>query len=67
MSRLSQSFVYDVMDQFYHTNGVDPWNTDQIPSFITSNAMVAEHYAKVIAGFVSDTQEQALKIACETK
>jgi len=52
--RLSDSSVYDTMDEFYGSMGQDSWNLDRVPSYVTTNSFISNKYAEVVAAFTSD-------------
>jgi len=45
---LSQSPLFTYQRRFYEESGLDAWQGGAVPSFITSNAFVAQRYADVI-------------------
>jgi SAM-dependent MidA family methyltransferase len=51
--RLSESCIWDTQKNYYLDKGVDAWS-ESVPFYITSNAFIANQYAKVIACFISD-------------
>jgi tetratricopeptide (TPR) repeat protein len=51
---LSQSLIWRLQRDFYAQRGLKAWTEDIIPSYITNNPFIAEIYAEVVAGFVSD-------------
>lgn len=52
--RFSESIMWELMMQFYSSNGKDAWGKDIVPSFITSNCYIAKSYARLIAGYIQD-------------
>src|SRR5690348_8291126 len=50
----SQSIIWRLQRDFYAKHGLNAWTEDLVPSYITSNPMIAEIYAAVVAGFLSD-------------
>lgn len=51
--RLSQSCIWDIQKNYYVDKGIDAWS-ESVPFYITSNAFIANQYAKVIVSFISD-------------
>lgn len=49
-----RSMLWDLMLRFYSMKGTDAWLEGVVPHFITSNAFIAERYAKIIHGYLSD-------------
>ena len=50
---LSQSLLWQTQREYYQALGVEAWAT-QVPSFVTSNPFIAEHYAQLITFFIRD-------------
>lgn len=55
--RLSDSLLWSMQEQFYREAGIDAWK-NQVPSFITNSAYIAEAYAEMVLAFVQDYFEQ---------
>src|SRR6185437_8776673 len=53
----SQSIIWRLQRDFYAKHGLKAWAEDLVPSYITSNPLIAEIYAAVVAGFLSDCVE----------
>ena len=51
---LSQSVLWQQMRNFYEIKGVEAWSKGIVPSFITSNAFIAQAYAKTIYACIDD-------------
>jgi hypothetical protein len=51
---LSQSLIWRLQREFYVQRGLKAWTEDLVPSYITNNPFIAEIYAEIVAGFVSD-------------
>src|SRR5712671_1064281 len=51
---LSQSLIWRLQRDFYAQRGLKAWTEDMVPSYITNNPFIAEIYAQIVAGFVSD-------------
>lgn len=57
--RLSQSPIWSRQRDYYIQRGLQTWTADKVPEFITNNPFIAEIYARIVFGFISDclTQE----------
>jgi hypothetical protein len=55
---LSQSLIWRLQRDFYAQRGLKAWTEDMVPSYITNNPFIAEIYAQIVAGFVSDCMQQ---------
>jgi Putative S-adenosyl-L-methionine-dependent methyltransferase len=51
---LSQSLIWRLQRDFYAERGLKAWTEDLVPSYITNNPFIAEIYAQIVAGFISD-------------
>lgn len=51
---LSKSLLWQLQRTYFEQQGVRAWNTETVPSFITSNGFIANAYAQVVYGFVQD-------------
>jgi len=51
---LSQSLIWRLQRDFYAQRGLKAWTEDLVPSYITNNPFIAEIYAEIVAGFISD-------------
>jgi tetratricopeptide (TPR) repeat protein len=52
--RLSESLVWRAQRDFYDRRGEQAWLSDRIPSYVTSNTLIARSYARVVSGFLRD-------------
>jgi hypothetical protein len=52
--RLSDSLIWRLQRDFYSQKGEEAWLTGRTPYYVTSNAFIANAYARVIAGFLRD-------------
>ena len=50
----SRSIIWRLQRDFYLKHGLNAWTEDMVPSYITSNPLIAEMYAAIIVGFLSD-------------
>lgn len=57
--RLSQSILWELQRHFFDRQGVTAWARGTVPHYITSNPFIAEAYAKVVLGFLRDSQASA--------
>jgi tetratricopeptide (TPR) repeat protein len=57
-ARLSTSSLWGFVRQFYDDKGVRAWADRLIPSHVTSNAFMAEAYARLIMRFLQDCASQ---------
>jgi tetratricopeptide (TPR) repeat protein len=51
---LSASLIWRLQRDFYVQRGLKVWSEDLVPSYITNNPFIAEIYAEIVAGFISD-------------
>ncbi len=56
-TRLSASVLWDLQRRYFETAGVGAWATGEVPSYATSNAVVAHAYARLLAAFVDDCRD----------
>jgi hypothetical protein len=56
---LSQALIWRLQRDFYAQRGLKAWTEDMVPSYITNNPFIAEIYAQIVDGFVSDCMQQA--------
>lgn len=56
---LSQSLIWRLQRDFYAQRGLKAWTEDLVPSYITNNPFIAEMYAQIVAGFISDCMQPA--------
>ena len=56
--RLSRSSLWRFQRQFFDEKGVDAWGKRIVPTHVTSNAFIAEAYARVVLGFLRDCMRQ---------
>lgn len=54
---LSQSLIWRLQRDFYVQRGLKVWTEDLVPSYITNNPFIAEIYAQIVAGFISDCMD----------
>ena len=66
---LSSSVIWRLQRDFYVQRGLRAWIEDSVPSYITNNPFIAEIYAGIVAGFLSDcmnlSQKEATPISPE--
>jgi tetratricopeptide (TPR) repeat protein len=51
---LSSSLIWRLQRDFYVQRGLKAWTEDLVPSYITNNPFIAEIYAEIVDGFISD-------------
>jgi tetratricopeptide (TPR) repeat protein len=51
---LSQSIIWRLQREFYNQRGLKIWTEDLLPQYITNNPFIAEIYARIVFGFISD-------------
>ncbi|MCF8468042.1 MAG: hypothetical protein K9G33_11610 [Sneathiella sp.] len=51
---LSQSLIWDLQRDYYRRMGVDAWQPNAVPNYVTTNPFIARSYAQVIDGFFMD-------------
>ena len=49
----SQSILWDLQRNFFNSEGIQAWN-QQVPYYVTSNMLIAHHYAETLASFIQD-------------
>ena len=49
----SESKIWAAQRHYYHTQGIEAW-AEQVPFYVTSNPVIADHYAKMIVLFFQD-------------
>jgi hypothetical protein len=52
--RLSKSLVWQMQKDYFASSGIDAWN-HQVPFYVTSNPVVAKHYAKLVYSLMCDS------------
>ncbi|HTM43171.1 MAG TPA: SAM-dependent methyltransferase [Terriglobales bacterium] len=60
---LSCSVIWRLQRDFYVQRGLKVWTEDLVPSYITNNPFIAEIYAEIVAGFISDCMDLSQKEA----
>lgn len=58
---LSFSVIWRLQRDFYVQRGLKVWTEDLVPSYITNNPFIAEIYAEIVAGFISDCMDLSQK------
>ncbi len=53
-TRLSESGLWEHQRSLYHESGVQAWNTDTVPHYVTNNPIIGAGYADVLAGHIED-------------
>lgn len=57
--RFSASAVWEAQRNYFIQKGIEAWSKKTVPNYITSNPFIAHAYAKVVAGFISDTYKES--------
>lgn len=52
--RLSRSILWDLQRNFFEQRGVDAWRDSVVPHYITSNAFIADAFARLVLGYIGD-------------
>jgi len=52
--RLSESMLWEIQRRSYEDMGANAWSSGGVPSYVTSNPMIAHQYASVVLGFLRD-------------
>lgn len=53
-TRLRDSIIWNLQDQFYIQKGPSCWTDAIVPHFVTSNSYIAYQYANCILGYIRD-------------
>ncbi|PHJ18242.1 tpr domain-containing [Cystoisospora suis] len=53
-SRLSDSVLWCMLDNYYKAMAIKAWAHDYVPSFVTSNSRLCRSYARIIFNFLQD-------------
>ncbi len=51
---LRHSKLWQLQKNYYESYGLKCWTEARVPNFVTSNAFLANTYAKVIMGYIRD-------------
>ena len=54
--RLSKSLIWDMQKEYFASTGIDAWN-HQVPFYITSNPVIAKHYASLVYAMMLDNYD----------
>lgn len=57
--RLSRSLLWKLQRNYFERQGIAAWSTGAVPHHITSNAFIADTYARVVFGFLRDCHAAA--------
>lgn len=52
--RLSRSLLWRLQRTFFAAQGIEAWRQGVVPHYITSNAFIAEAYARVVAAYLGE-------------
>ncbi|RXZ82067.1 tetratricopeptide repeat protein [Paenibacillaceae bacterium] len=56
--RFSEAPIWELQRAYFEEKGINAWDNDQVPQYITSNPMIATAYAEMIFGFLQDRAGQ---------
>tara|TARA_R110002073_G_scaffold43375_19_gene120759 strand:- start:1442 stop:1723 length:282 start_codon:yes stop_codon:yes gene_type:complete len=51
---LSRSPIWELQRSYYSRLGVNAWQPNMVPNYVTTNPFIAQSYARVIEGFLED-------------
>ncbi|MFC4273225.1 hypothetical protein GQF03_08545 [Sneathiella chungangensis] len=51
---LSRSPIWELQRSYYENLGIDAWQPNMVPNYVTTNPFIARAYGKVIEGFLED-------------
>lgn len=51
---LSESLIWELHRRYYHEKGVEAWQSNDVPSYVTTNPFIAHSYAQVALAFIRD-------------
>lgn len=57
-TQCSKSHLWKLMMSYYDRKGPSAWSSCIVPNFITSNSFIANCYAKVLLGYISDCMQE---------
>lgn len=52
--RLSQSYLWQILRNYYNDKALDAWKDNRVPFHITSNPYIAHAYAQVVCAYLQD-------------
>ncbi|MCZ8522682.1 MULTISPECIES: SAM-dependent methyltransferase [Paenibacillus] len=52
--RFSESPLWELQRAYYEEQGIEAWQKEEVPYYITNNPMIATAYAEVLFGFLQD-------------
>ncbi len=52
--RFSESIIWDIQRNYFLQNGMDAWQADVVPHYISSNPTMARAYSQVVFGYLRD-------------
>ncbi len=58
--RFSESRIWAMQRVAYRDLGVDAWGKGYVPFYLTNSTLLAEHYARIVMGYIADTS-----VACD--
>jgi tetratricopeptide (TPR) repeat protein len=52
--RFSEAPIWELQRSYYEEQGIQAWQGEEVPQYITSNPIIAASYAEIIFGFLQD-------------
>jgi hypothetical protein len=52
--RFSEAPIWELQRSYYEEQGIQAWQREEVPQYITSNPIIAVSYAEIIFGFLQD-------------
>ncbi|MEV5030669.1 SAM-dependent methyltransferase [Paenibacillus sp. LPE1-1-1.1] len=56
--RFSEAPIWELQRAYFEEQGIQAWQRDEVPQYITSNPIIAMAYAEIIFGFLQDRAAQ---------
>lgn len=54
--RLSDSILWQILRNFYARQGLNAWQDSTVPHYVTCNPTIADAYARIVLGYLQDSQ-----------
>ncbi|NOU92428.1 tetratricopeptide repeat protein [Paenibacillus sp. LMG 31456] len=52
--RFSEAPIWELQRSYYEEQGINAWQSEEVPQYITNNPIIALAYAEIIFGFLQD-------------
>ncbi|MGO4183534.1 SAM-dependent methyltransferase [Paenibacillus sp. TAF43_2] len=52
--RFSEAPIWELQRAYFEEQGIEAWQNDEVPQYITNNPVIASAYAEIIFGFLQD-------------